>query len=289
LAKISGIPWVADFRDSMTEETFPRDPAKHMAYERIEQKAVYNASRVVFTAPGALAMYAERYPDIDTSRFAVIENGFDEAKFRSVEERSAESIESESDSERALTLVHSGLLYPSERDPTSFFLAIKKLVDSGRVPRSRLRIVLRASGYEDQYRRVIDEARISDIVKLEPSVPYGAALNEMLRADGLLLFQAANCNHQIPAKLYEYIRAKRPILALTDPDGDTAGILERAGVKTIARIDRDEEIAEMLASFVQSPAASIVDQDFVASCSRHARTRQLATLLDNLPSGKSPN
>ena len=54
------------------------------------------------------------------------------------------------------------------------------------------------------------------------------ALAEQLAADGLLLFQAANCNHQIPAKLYEYLRAGRPILALTDAAGNTAATLRGA-------------------------------------------------------------
>ena len=46
---------------------------------------------------------------------------------------------------------------------------------------------------------------IQDLIELAPLVPYeGRAFAEQLAADGLLLFQAANCNHQIPAKLYEY-------------------------------------------------------------------------------------
>ena len=47
---------------------------------------------------------------------------------------------------------------------------------------------------------------------------------------------AANCNDQIPAKAYEYLRvsAARLLLALTDPAGDTADVIRRAGIDTIA-------------------------------------------------------
>ena len=49
---------------------------------------------------------------------------------------------------------------------------------------------------------------------------------------GLLLLQASNCNDQVPAKAYEYLRCHRPVLALTDPAGDTAELLRsRAGKK----------------------------------------------------------
>ena len=57
----------------------------------------------------------------------------------------------------------------------------------------------------------------------------------MLTVDGLLVLQAANCNDQIPAKTYEYLRAQQPLLALTDPAGDTADVIRRAGIDTIAR------------------------------------------------------
>jgi len=50
----------------------------------------------------------------------------------------------------------------------------------------------------------------------------------------LLLLQASNCNSQIPAKVYEYLRAGKPILALTDPEGDTATLLRNLGINTIA-------------------------------------------------------
>jgi hypothetical protein len=63
------------------------------------------------------------------------------------------------------------------------------------------------------------------VVLLAPALPYREALRETMDVDGLLVFQAANCNHQIPTKIYEYFRTRRPILALTDPSGDTAAAL----------------------------------------------------------------
>jgi hypothetical protein len=65
----------------------------------------------------------------------------------------------------------------------------------------------------------------------------------MMRADGLLVMQAANCNEQIPAKVYEYLRSQRPLLGLTDPKGDTADLMARAGVRHIAPLDAPDQIA----------------------------------------------
>lgn len=279
LARLSGLPWVADFRDSMTEPDYPPDPLTWRVQRRLEQWTVRRCARAVFTTEGARAMYAERYPGIPASRWAVIENGFDEENFR----------DAESGFERRplgragqLTLVHSGVLYPYERDPRPFFSALRALLGRGEISPDGLQIVLRATGADEVYRPMLEEQGLSGIVRLEPSVGYRDALREMLCADGLLVFQAAGCNHQVPAKVYEYFRAGRPIFALTDSAGDTAGVLRGAGVGDIANIADAEEIEAGLRAFLRAVAegrARGVAPEAAAAHSRRARTAELARLL----------
>jgi hypothetical protein len=107
----------------------------------------------------------------------------------------------------------------------------------------------------------------------------------MLTVDGLLIFQGSNCNHQIPAKLYEYLRARRPIFAITDPAGDTAALLKRAGMDSIVPLDSQEKIVTGLLDFlskVRQKRASIVSDAEIARHSRKARTTELAELLNSL-------
>ena len=279
LHRLSGIPWVADLRDSMTEDDYPAQKTVRNVYRWLERKAVERASRVVFTTPGTLAMYRARYPDAPAERFEVIQNGYDEENFRSATASSAQR--------RAgpVTLVHSGILYPSERDPTQFFDALAALKGSGKITASRLKIVLRATRYDSIYKPEIERRGIADLVSLEAPIGYEAALAEMLSADGLLILQASNCNHQIPAKLYEYFRARRPVLALTDPVGDTAGEMRLAGLPTIAPLDDSGAIAEALLAFVASVEerrAPVARDDAVAAASRRHRTVELKQLLDSV-------
>ena len=186
-----------------------------------------------------------------------------------------------------LTLIHSGILYSEERDPRAFFAALRRLKSAGAIiaHASRVRIVLRATGSESYYQAMLDELGIADIVALVPPVPYRAALQEMLTADGLLLFQAAVANHQVPAKLYEYMRAGRPILALTDPAGDTAQLLREMGCAHIADIADAASIHRTLTSFIEDWKAQRlqgVDRRVADRFSRRSRTRELAELLDQL-------
>ena len=286
LHRITGLPWVADFRDSMTEEGYPRDARRRKVFRWIERHTVEQARLSVFTTPGAVRMYQERYPR-QASRFLQIPNGFDEENFVDVE-RDLETERRPVSVMRPLVLVHSGVLYPSERDPTKFFSALATLKRQGAVSPENLRIVLRATGHESLYSGMLTEYGISDLVALMPAIPYRAALREMLEADGLLIFQASNCNHQVPAKIYEYFRAMKPILALTDPAGDTAGVLRQAGVGTVVPLDDERAIIGELAAFVQRVSAGQehgADRESAARYARRTQTGTLSRVLDQALSG----
>src|SRR5262249_4637892 len=110
LHRITGIPWVADFRDSMTEEDYPTDPLQRRAHIWIERRVVAEASRLVFTARSAVAMYRSRYPNLGSERCARIANGYDEKDFEALV--SSAAVVRLSD--RPLRLIHSGLIYPEE-------------------------------------------------------------------------------------------------------------------------------------------------------------------------------
>lgn len=287
LQRLSGLPWIADFRDSMTEVTYPRDPLTWRIYRRIEESTVRRCARAVFTTQGARDMYAARYPEQPASHWAVIENGFDEENFRNAE--SGFDIKPLGQSGQ-LTLIHSGILYPEERDPKPFFAALRMLKDSGEISSERLQIVLRATGSDDFYRPMLSEIGISDIVKLAPMVNYRDALREMMCADGLLLFQAGTCNHQIPAKLYEYLRAGRPIFTLTDPLGNTADSLRSAEALDIVNIANATDIATGLRRFLErlsAGRATGVQPEMANLHSRRSRTRELAALLESVVNSKA--
>ena len=51
LHRLTGIPWVADCRDSMTEDNYPSNPKQRKIYLWIESQAVKRASRMIFTSP----------------------------------------------------------------------------------------------------------------------------------------------------------------------------------------------------------------------------------------------
>ncbi len=279
LQRRSGLPWVADFRDPMAQDGYPEDPRVWRSYQDIERQAMAQARHAVFTTPSALRTYRDRYPDARAA-LSLIANGYDEASFRSLD--NAKGLDRPL-TPGVVTLLHSGIVYPSERDPTALFVALGRLLRAGAIGADRLRLRFRAAVHDALLRQLAEEHRVGELVEILPPLPYREALQEMVRADGLLVMQAANCNAQIPAKIYEYLRARRPIVCLADPDGDTESILRAAGVNDCARLASSDEIAALLPAWadrVRAGMAHLPDADAVAAASRQGRARQLAALLD---------
>lgn len=278
LHKLSGLPWVADFRDPMAQDGYPSDPKKWRSYQRIEALALRHATRCLFTTPGTVAFYRERYPEVNADKFVLIGNGFDEEDF-------AKASPAPRAANEPLLVLHSGVIYPSERDPRPFFEALAELKQQGRIDATGLRVRLRATGHDHLYRPQLEALGIADLVELAPASDYRSALSEMLSADALLLFQAANCNQQIPAKAYEYLRAGRPVFALTDAAGDTAALLHSAGLHAQAPLDERDSIVTAFGAFLERLARGEergAERDQIAQHSRRARSQQLAALLDKL-------
>lgn len=285
LAKKCALPWVADFRDLMVDVDYPEDPEARQYLSRLEERTVSRSSKVVFTTPGSVGLYSERYPNQPMEKWACIRNGFDDESIDAAQRKLERTTPEERRDGPGIRLVHSGILYPSERDPTCFLEAVAQLKDAGALEGYGLEVILRGSGHVKIHEREISRLGIGDIVSLAPMISYQDALAEMMTVDGLLIFQAANCNNQIPAKIYEYFAAGKPILAVTDLRGETAETMREAGLRDIVDLTDTEAIKVALIRFLDSIKegnADSVDRRYADKYSRRSQTGQLVKLLNEL-------
>lgn len=284
LHRLTGIPWIADFRDPMLYKNDNVQSLQKLFYKWIESRTIKHCNHAIFTTPSAIERYAKlNYPQYPDDKWVLIANGYDEQNF--LESASLPPFVN-NNQQKPLTLVHAGYLYQAERDPSFFFKAVARLIEQKAIAVDEVRIVLRASGHETLYGNLIKSHGLQDVIFLEPAIPYKQALSEMLNADGLLLFQGDLCNHQIPAKVYEYFRAKKPIFALADEQGDTAQLLRDAGINSIAPLNDEEKICLQFLAFIQQlkiNTAPIASDDFVSRQSRQSRSQELVKLLNKIP------
>lgn len=287
LARLSGLPWVADFRDPMVSRDYPADKMQRRLWTRLEASVLRRASACVFTTASAAQEYQRRYPE-QAAKCHVIENGYDEEAFSQVEP-SREGVE-----EGTLLLLHSGLIYPKDRDPSTFFAAVRHLIDEGHLDARHLCIRFRAPHHGEEVMACAELYKLGKFVDVAPPISYHRAIAEMMGSDMLLVFQGSNFNTQIPAKIYEYLRVGRPILAVVDPSGGTASQLAKFRGPQIADIASVETIRVALLAILRMRYELSYLEDMNRSrfgvnvYSRESQAKRLGDLFDYVVNASMP-
>ena len=280
LSRMTGLPWVADFRDPVASSVEAGNKFSVSSQKRWEQRVLAQATRTVFTTPGAMRGYAEHYPQaFEDGRLVVIPNGYDETVFSDLPATAHRQ------PRRPLRLVHSGILYPEGRNPVPFFTALANLKAAGTLTEDDVAIVLRASGSEPMYAEEIRRRGLDRMITLAPPISNREALREQADADALLLFQGRQYDRQIPAKVYEYLRIGRPVFALVGESGDTAALLHHTGGAALVPPDDVSAIETGFSEFIQAlrdGRAPAANTSVVQGYSRHHGAVLLARLLDEV-------
>ncbi len=278
--RMTGLPWIADFRDPMIQKANPANYWVRKAYHLLEKKIVTRASHCVTVTQSALKEYSKQYPEIDPGDWSVIPNGYDESLFPPYDEMVNEK--TNRSKREKITMLHSGILYGEGRNPKTFLRAIKSYLDK---KEADLKVVFRGCGNESMIMKMISELELDDWVSIGASVSYADAIKEMIQSDVLLVFQGAVYNKQIPAKIYEYIRSGRPILALTDEKGETAQFLKGWNGIYMADIESSEGIESVLTTIMNDLKLEkkiIRKKKNVSLLSRDEGAKQLARLLKKI-------
>lgn len=277
LQRITKLPWIADFRDPMMQKDHPSLPMQRKCFNWIEKQSIERCTKAVFTTEGAMESYKARYDRQHHVKFTVIQNGYDEEALEGYQITA-----SKAPCKRRITLLHSGALYSSGRDPSTFFRAIANLKGQSKVSSDSLRIILRAPGELQQFRQLAERFGIADIVEVEPPIAYKEALLEMLSVDGLLVFQGSPFNQQIPAKVYEYFWARKPLMGLVDFTGETARLLIASGYSSLASLNDSTAITSVLENFlnaIRDGSEYVATENLLKTSSRKGRANELAEIF----------
>ncbi len=199
LARVHKIPWVADFRDLWVDNPYYSEPGWRKRIDAImERRILRGAAGLVTVSP----IWAEQLRRRHGKEVTVVYNGYAEEDFPPLDQRT--------DCGGSLTIRYMGSIYRGFRDPSALFSAIALLPD-------HLRTRINVEFFSDAGDAVLDAAaahRVGSAVTVKPWVPYRDALALQMEADVLLLLQSSDPRDEgnLPAKLFEYLYARRPIL-----------------------------------------------------------------------------
>ncbi len=240
IRRLTGIPWVADFRDPWTQDPWRNGKsALRVKIENyLERHVVSEADLVVSTTSLLREDFVQRYPTLDPEKFVTITNGFDP------EEKAGLPVAEEDNDSSVFTLTHVGTIYEA-RCPTHFLEALERLVVSESVQVGMLRINFVGVWYANLSNDVSKHPILRSAVRFIPQVSHLESLVYMAKADVLLLIQP-NTKIQVPGKLFEYIQARKPVLALTDKDGATGRLITSQGLGWVVEADDVLGITKLL-------------------------------------------
>jgi glycosyltransferase involved in cell wall biosynthesis len=272
VSRLTGVPWVADFRDEWAADAFRADQPRVLARlsARLERGLIRHASRVVVAADYfRLAGLAE-----DDPRRVVIVNGVDEADLPN-------GVAPHSD---RFVLAHVGTIY-GIRDPSPVLRAFARLIQSGAIDGERVEVRLVGSLWLEGF-----DPPLGVRVERTGYVGHRRAVEEMCKATALLLYVPSS-SLAPSGKLFEYLASGRPILCLTGPDNLASRLVQEWNAGVVADPDDDAAIEQALLTLWQRwqedglPDQAEVRRKTLERYSRRKNAEQLARVLDEAASG----
>jgi glycosyltransferase involved in cell wall biosynthesis len=233
LKKKTGKPWVADFRDEWAQNPFlDYTLIDKKINQWLERKILKNADKVISTSK-VMTNELKTLIKGKKNKFHTITNGYNEGDFKDYPARETYGNE--------FRITYMGSFYggyPSGLQyPHYFFEAIVQLLKEKKISEKEFRIVLIGKNKE------IDPRVPKRMVSILGQVPHNKVLKYLAKSSIFLLYVSKKRgNACIPAKIFEYIRASRPILSLIPKKGAAANLIKETNTGIVLEPEGIEEI-----------------------------------------------
>lgn len=247
-ARLCNIRYIVDYRDAWTDNPYLPSPGKvHTRInEFLENSVIKHASGFVFVNPYLNRRYRRRYRKMSEKPMVTLRNGFDTQDFSSVHLNVSDG---------PFTLCIMGTIYSQGNRPTTLIRAIEQLLDED--PDLARQFKLRIIGkWVPEFREFAENSRASEVIEWTPYLPHKIALQEASKAHALALTLEGNLNGSsmvTPGRIYEYLRLKRPILAMCNQKGDLADLVRNSNSGVVFHSEDVESIAHQLKLWIHAP------------------------------------
>ncbi|MEM3071801.1 MAG: glycosyltransferase [Candidatus Anstonellales archaeon] len=208
--------WIADFRDLWTQNHYySYIRIRRILERRLELKTMGSADALVTVSEPL----AEELSKLHIGKLVVnIPNGYDPDEVVSLPLT------------KQFTITHTGTLYQGKRDPALLFRAIYELISEGKIDEKLISV--RFFGAAEYWlEKAIKKYNLNQVVNLYPQVSREIALNKQRESQLLLLLNWDDPNEMgvYTGKLFEYLAARRPILAVGNPRSVISELLKETG------------------------------------------------------------
>jgi glycosyltransferase involved in cell wall biosynthesis len=270
--RTTGAAWVADLRDPLTSHPHRRGYESQLA--RLKEASVGGVGRLVASQADAIVAASEAIAEEARAlepkgKVVTIANGCDFDDFAGLEHRTS----------NRLRITHTGHFH-GKRDPKPFLQA---LAESGLDD-----VVVRFAGdFRAADREYAESLGLGERVELLGDVSRRRSLELQRDSEALLLLipeSGGRGRGVLTGKIYEYLAAERPILAVVPPDGAAARLVGDTGSGTVVPPDDVEAMREALLDLRRRWREGSLDdtplsEDWRRRLARGARVEELADVL----------
>jgi glycosyltransferase involved in cell wall biosynthesis len=272
--RATGKPWIADLRDSVVAHPHRRAESllvrgKELGEHGVARLVARSADSIVTVSDAIAEEMRTRNP---RGPVVTIANGADFDDFAGLDHHSSPRFR----------ITHAGSFF-GKRDPRPFLTALQQ------------------SGLDDVVARFLGDFRstdrewaeaqgFGDRLELIPYAPRRRSLELQRDSEALLLLipeAGGRGKGVLSGKVFEYLAADRPILAVVPPEGAAAELIRDAGAGVVVAPDDIDGIEAALrdlhgrwrAGALEAPALS---EEWRQKVSRRTRVEELARLLERV-------
>lgn len=267
-----GVKWVADFRDPWTTIGYHKElklsPSAEKKHKELESNVLNSADAIIVTSPTTKAEFTA----ITRKPIEVITNGYD------VENIGRQNLD------EYFTLAHIGSLL-SERNPQILWQALSELVTENEQFRLRFRLKL-AGAVSQEVLASIKNAGLESYVDLLGYLSHEQALIEQRKSQVLLMVEIDSPDTRciIPGKLFEYMAAERPILAIGPEGADFSEIIKSTNTGVFITYSEKQKLKSILIDYFEAYFSNTLNVHPIGlqHYSRKALTSKLVDFLKKL-------
>ena len=273
VSRATGIPWVADLRDSVVAH--PHRHAERMLV-RVKEQGEHAVAKLITRSADAIVCVSEAIADEMRERsprgeVVMIANGSDFDDFAGLEHTTSDRFR----------ITHTGSFF-GKRDPRPFLAALRE---------SGLDIQARFVGdFRSTDREWAEQLGLGDRLELISYAPRRRSLELQRDSEALLLLipeAGGRGKGVLSGKVFEYLAAERPILALVPPDGAAAELIRETGAGIVVAPEDTEGIKTALGDLYAHWQRGELDapplsEEWRRRVSRRTRVEELARLLERI-------
>jgi glycosyltransferase involved in cell wall biosynthesis len=272
--RATGIPWVADLRDSVVAHPH-RDAERFVV--RVKEQGEHAVAKLIARSADAIVAVSEAIADevrerAPKGRVVTIANGSDFDDFAGIKRHESPRFR----------ITHAGSFF-GKRDPRPFLTAFEQAGFDDMVARF-------LGDFRSSDREWAEQLSLGDRLELISYAPRRRSL-ELQRDSEVLLLLIPEAGGRgkgvLSGKVFEYLAADRPILAVVPPDGAAAELIRSADAGVVVAPDDIHGIVAALHEFHRKWKAGTLDapalsDEWRAKVSRRSRVQDFADVLEEL-------